>query len=242
MQIYPTKLLNNVKGVNFYFSTKKDGNIAFHVGDDKTTVINRHKKLAKKLDFNYKSLIHMQQIHSNKVHIIEDVDDFSHPPICDAIITNKLNKPLMVMVADCSPILMYDRQKKVIAAIHAGRAGAFKNIIQKTINSFVNNFHSNPVDIIAIGGASIHECCYEVGEEIYEEAKQLHLEYALTQDNHSYYLNIPKILKRQLISSGVKEECIEFSDACSSCENHKYYSYRKEGQTGRFCALIILRE
>jgi len=147
----------------------------------------------------------------------------------------------MVMVADCSPILFYDKKLQVIAVAHAGRQGAFKNIVKNTIDNFITNYDSQTKDILVSIGASIGRCCYQVGSEIAKEAKELGLAYAIQTRKNSYYLDIGKILKTQLLASGIIEENIKISNECSSCRNDKYYSYRADGVTGRFSGIIMLR-
>ena len=240
MQIIQSKLLNNFSEITHTFSTRVDGNLAFHVNDSTKNVILNHKKLAKELNYNLDSLIHMKQIHSNIVKIVDDKDSFINPPICDAVITDKKNTPLMVMVADCAPILFYDSGKKVIAVAHAGRTGAFSNIIKNVLNSFVNNFHSDTKDIIVTIGANIKKCCYEVGEEIFIETQILGLEQHIQKRENSFFLNISTILNKQLLESGILEQNIEFIQECSSCNNDKYFSYRVEKETGRFCGIIYM--
>ena len=186
------------------------------------------------------SLVHMKQIHSNIVKIVDEDNNFNNPLTCDALITNAKNVPLMVMVADCSPILFYDNVNKVIAVAHAGRAGAFHNIVQNVINCFADDFSSDINDISVSVGASIGECCYEVGEEIYNEAKELGMEYSMSKRQDSYYLNVSKIIKTQLLNAKIKEENVEFSNECSCCRSDKYFSYRAENITGRFAGLIFL--
>lgn len=223
-----------------YFTTKEDLNLAFHVGDDIKSVNFNHYQLSKKLNYNLNTLIYMKQIHSNIVHIINENDTFKTPPICDALITDKINTPLMVMVADCSALLFFDKNRRVIAVAHAGRAGAFSNIVQNVIDTFTKHFNSNTQDISVTIGASIGECCYEVGEEIYAEAKTLDLEYALSKRDNSYYLNISKILKTQLLNAGVDSKNIVISNECTSCFNDKYFSYRANPKDGRFAGIISL--
>lgn len=249
MQLIKSKLLNNFANVNHAFSTKDGGvsqnpysslNLAFHVDDNPWHVDINHNTLASELGFKKNSLVHMKQIHSNIVHIVTDEDSFHTPPTCDALITDKINTPLMVMVADCSPILFYDDAKKVIAVAHAGRAGAFKNIVKNVIDSFIKNFGSDTKDIYVSIGASIGACCYEVGSEIFDEAYKLGLEYAISQRDKSYYLDVTKILKTQLLVCGIKKEHIDISDDCSCCKKDTYFSYRAEGVTGRFAGVIEL--
>ncbi len=240
MKIYQSKLLNNFTNLVYTFTTKKSANLAFHVSDDPRVVKENHKLLASKLNYDKKTLVHMKQIHSDIVHIVQDCDNFDHPPTCDALITNKKNTPLMVMVADCSPILFYDDTKKVIAVAHAGRAGAFKNIVKNVVQSFTNDFQSDAKNIIISIGASIGSCCYEVGSEIYDEAKSLNLEYAIQKKDDSYYLSVSNILKNQLLASNIQEKNIEISNECSCCNKDTYFSYRADGVTGRFCGVICL--
>ena len=105
-------------------------NVAFHVGDKVTDVIKNRSILADNLNINIKNLIYMDQIHSNFIKIVNN-SLINKNESCDALITDKKEIALMVMVADCIPILMYDNTKRVVAAIHAGRNGTFQEIAKK---------------------------------------------------------------------------------------------------------------
>jgi len=240
MKFYQSKLLNNYTAISHRFTTKKDRNLAFHVNDIESNVILNHRILANDLGYNVNTLVHMKQIHSNDVIVVTKKHDFSHPPTCDALITNKKNIPLMVMVADCAPLLFYDTQKDTIAVAHAGRVGAFKNIVKNVLQTFTEDFKADISDIIVSIGPSIGVCCYEVGNEIYEEAKELDLDFAITVQNERYFLDIRKILKKQLLEAGVAEKNIEISPLCNACNTQDFYSYRVEKETGRFAGVIFL--
>jgi hypothetical protein len=147
----------------------------------------------------------------------------------------------MVMVADCSPILFYDNTKEVIAVAHAGRQGAFKNIIKNTLKSMSENFGSSPRDVTVSIGSSIQKCCYEVGSEINDEAQAIGLGYSIEKREGSYYLDISAILLKQLIEEGVKKENLEISKECTCCNTQNLFSYRAEAQTGRFAGVIMLK-
>jgi len=112
MQIIQSSLLNKFTNLTHAFTSRDGGiskshysslNLAFHVGDNLEDVDTNHTILAKELDYNKDSLVHMKQIHSDIVHLVDDNDNFTNPQSCDALVTNKKNTPLMVMVADCSP-------------------------------------------------------------------------------------------------------------------------------------------
>ena len=240
MQIIPSKLLNNYSNILQGFTTKQNGNLAFHVGDDRNSIIHNHKKLANFFNYNYKSLVHMKQIHTTDVTVINETHNFSHPPICDALITDKKEIALMVMVADCSPLLFYDAKRHVIAVAHAGRAGAFHNIIAKTCSSFKENYNSTMENIYVTIGTSIKSCCYEVGTEIVDEAISLGFNYAIKQKNNSFYLDISTILLKQLLTSGIPQKNIEIETQCSACSD-SHFSYRREKKTGREAGIIFLK-
>lgn len=241
MKFYYSKKLTLFPNLVHSFTTKESGNLAFHVGDEKLHVEKNHALLAIELGYEKNSLVHMKQIHSDIVHTVTN-EDFETPPTCDALITNKTNTPLMVMVADCSPILFYDDEKKVIAAAHAGRQGAFKNIVKNVVEKMNMEFGSEPKDIHVSVGASIGVCCYEVGSEIYDEAKTLALEYAMQKRGESFYLDVTSILQKQLLSCGIKKENIEFCDDCTCCNTQRYFSYRAEKHTGRFAGILMLMQ
>lgn len=240
MKIIQSNLLKKFKNITHGYTTKKIGNLAYHVNDNPLSVDVNHKNLANEFLYDINSLIYMKQIHSNDVHIIDD-DCFNKPPTCDAMVTDKKNTPLMVMVADCSPILFYNENKKVIAVAHAGRQGAFKNIVKNTIETMENKFNCLSKDIYVCIGANIKKCCYEVGIEIYNEAKKLQMQYAINIVDNKYFLDIDEILLNQLRGCGIKKQNIEVLKECTSCNSDKYFSYRVKRETGRFAGIIMLK-
>jgi hypothetical protein len=223
------------------FTNKEHNNLAFHVGDDEWHVEHNHETLACEFGYDTNNLVHMKQIHSANVHIVTENDSFTSPPTCDALLTNKKNVPLMVMVADCAPLLFYDAVHKAIAVVHAGRAGAFSNIIANTLHAMKQEYKSNPKDIYVAMGANIKACCYEVGAEIYEEAQTKNLAHAIQIRDEKYYLDISKILLEQLMACGIEKAHLEISRECTCCDTNKYFSYRAEGKTGRFAGILMLK-
>ena len=241
--------LKDFPELTFSFTTKDGGvssspysflNLAYHVGDKKSDVDKNHQILADTLHYSRKKLVHMKQIHSAKVIKVDKRYNFNTPPTCDALITDEKDLPIMVMVADCTPILFYDSVKKVIAVAHAGREGAFLNIIKNVIDAFKENYNSNTNDIVVNVGTSICQKCYKVNKNIFNEAVQLGYSSSILKENEDYFLDIRFILKKQLSENGIKVENIELSTECSSCSCKKYFSYRAEGITGRFAGVIMM--
>ena len=221
--------------VFYSFTDKNDGNLAFHVEDNEINVIKNRKNLALKLGYNYEDLVYMNQIHSANIIVVDE----NSPKLvdnCDSIITRSKNLPLMVMVADCIPILMFDDKQGIIAAIHAGRNSTFLEISKKTAEIFIEKFSSNPEDIRVILGASIQKCCYEVSDEL-SKIVENSFGKEFVENN---YIDLQGINKKQLNDLGIKN--IEISDICTKCGNKPYFSYRKDKKTGRFAGIIILKD
>ena len=221
--------------VYYTFTDKNDGNLAFHVEDNEINVIKNRKNLALKLGYNYEDLVYMNQIHSANIIVVDE----NSPKLvdnCDSIITRSKNLPLMVMVADCIPILMFDDKQGIIAAIHAGRNSTFLEISKKTAEIFIEKFSSNPEDIRVILGASIQKCCYEVSDEL-SKIVENSFGKEFVENN---YIDLQGINKKQLNDLGIKN--IEISNICTKCGDKSYFSYRKDKKTGRFAGIIILKD
>ena len=225
------------------FTDRSHGNVAFHVGDAVKHVHANQSRLAEAFGYERQRLVHMTQIHSDRVVAVGAREGYDSPPECDAIITAEREKPLMVMVADCTPILMYDPKRKVVAAVHAGRAGALSDIAGKTVRQMRDLYGSSAEDLLAVLGPSIAVCCYEVGETIAEEAAEKGYAYALKERGGRYFLDINAIIRRQLQAEGLVNEHIETTPHCTACENRRFFSYRADRQsTGRFAGVIMLKD
>ena len=213
-------------------------NLALHVGDNPIDVLKNRTIMSDNHNLCLENLIYMQQTHSDNITIIKD-SSTNKIKNCDSIITNLANTPLMVMVADCIPVLIWDDKKEVIAAVHAGRNGTFKEISKKTVSHMIEHFGCKKEDISVHLGASINSCCYEVGRDLADIAiKNFGEKYIIMRDG-KYYLDLQTLNFDQLISIGIKAENIDISDECSCC-NKDYFSYRRDGITGRFAGVIVI--
>jgi len=218
-----------------FFTTTTDGNIAYHVNDDKNRVLNNRKNLEITYGINISNLRYMNQTHRCNINIVtkdsnQCIDD------CDALITNQINIPLMVMVADCIPILIQDKNQKVIAAVHAGRKSTFLNIAQKTVFKMIEEFNCNVQDVKINLGPSIQKCCYEVSSELVQIVKNsFGAEFVKGR-----LIDLQGINIKQLKDIGVKEENISTSNICTKCSDKNYYSYRLDKNCGRFAGVIVI--
>ncbi len=208
-------------------------NLAYHTGDNPASVQENRKLLKSKM--GVERVFYMEQVHGCEVAVV-DTKSPDTLPSCDAVVTSASNIALAVMVADCIPILLSDSDRGVIAAVHAGRNGTFLNIAAKSIQKMAKEFGSDPEKIEAKLGPSIHGCCYEVSEELAQIArKNFTSKYV-----NGRYLDLQGINEKQLMEAGVKKSNIEISPICTCCDKN-YFSYRREGVTGRFAGIIWMK-
>lgn len=219
--------------VKYYFSTIEDGNLSYLVDDLKQNVDKNRQTVANIMEYKDEDLVYMNQIHGNNVQIV----DKNSPKIienCDGIITKEKNLPLMVMVADCIPILFFDEIQGVIAAVHAGRNSTFLKIAQIAANKMINELGCNTNNIKVIFGPSIQSCCYEVSDELL----------AIVKTSFGEKYCIGKNIDLQGINIMLLEEVgirhINVSNICTKCSNEPYFSFRKSPKTGRFSGVISL--
>ena len=221
--------------VDFGFSSRFGGvskapfetlNLGFHTGDAAAAVAKNRELLKREIKAG--SLVFMEQIHSDYVLEVtsENLSDFAKTaPKCDALFTRLLNVGLCVMVADCAPIIVSDEKQGIIAAIHAGRAGVCAKILSKC----VAQMKSEPKDLKIIIGAHIKGSCYEIGDMDLGEFNAY---------KNGGFFDITAALRAEINALGVKN--YEISEICSHCDKN-YFSYRRDGKTGRFAGWIIKR-
>jgi YfiH family protein len=138
--------------------------------------------------------------------------------------------------------LFYDPVKRVIGAAHAGWKGTVQRIASRVVESMTNIYGSNPSDILAGIGPSIGPCCYHVGEEVVSQVKShLGKEFIKRKASGETVFDMWEANRAQLMASGIRDINIEVAEICTCCNVDKFYSYRCEGQTGRFGAGIMLR-
>jgi YfiH family protein len=194
-------------------------------------LVNNHEDindaLGKELNISKDNIYLPIQKHTNKIHIL---DSDNRPVIADAVITDKKHVLIGVLVADCVPILLHDKLRGVIGAVHAGWRGTATQILKKTIMTMQERFRSLPEDISVAIGPSIRQCSYEVDEDVNIAVQEATGEgdYYRRQGN-KYYVDLSSANRIQALSMGVPSRNIWQSDECTFCRPEKYYSYRYSG-------------
>ena len=125
-------------------------------------------KTFKQDEFNLINLTRNSQIHSSIVNKIDE-NNIGQKIDGDALITNLPKVPLLVLTADCVPVVIIDPVNKAIGVAHAGWRGTYDKISEKTIEEMIKSYNSNPQDLICVIGPSIGPCCYEVSKDLVEK-------------------------------------------------------------------------
>jgi YfiH family protein len=208
-------------------------------------LINNRKAVLSGIDeVSLDNIVCAKQVHDNNIYIAEKKDAgrgalsyLDAIDNTDAFITKEKNLCLCIFIADCLPVHAVDKRNNIIALAHCGWKGTKKSILKNTILLMQQNFKSAPEDIAVFFGPSIRSCCYEVGSEF-----SGHFKSGILQRQDKLFLDLIEINYAQLREVGILESNIFDSGICTSCQNDKFFSYRREGEKcGRQMALMIMR-
>ena len=155
-------------------------NIGFSDRENPEIIQHNRRSLAEAAGFEVERLITARQVHSATVRIVTAeeagrgaLDRESRIPATDALVTNQPGICLMVLSADCVPVLLFEPEKRVVAAVHAGWRGTAAEIVGVTVRVMQEHFGCDPQRVVAAIGPSIGKCCFEVGEEVARVFQQL---------------------------------------------------------------------
>lgn len=212
-------------------------NLGMSVKDDEKNVMKNRELFFGGLGIRQDQLSKGHQVHGNKVIV---VDEPGFHEGYDAQITNKKNLFLVVSIADCTPILIHDEKRNVVAGIHAGWKGTAWNIVSNTLNLMKEKFGTEGKDCKAFIGACVSYSNFEVGDEV---AVQFAKEFKrFDETKQKWFVDLKAANKKELIDAGVLNPNIEISDYCTIRDNDKFFSHRKEkGLTGRMMAVIGMK-
>lgn len=205
------------------------GNLALHVGDNPDSVRSNRQHLIHELNLPGEPAW-LNQTHSTDCITVEK-SNHNH---ADAAITTNKNIPLVILSADCLPIVICNKQGTEIAAIHAGWKGLVNGIINNTLTSM----SSQPNELIAWIGPAICQQCYEVGEDVYNACteKNKNTRSFFKPFNQKWKANLPLIAESILYDSGL--DVVFQSGICTFERENELYSYRRGAQTGRIGTFI----
>ena len=245
------------------FSTTRNGgwgsgtygtfNCTPYTGDEPSIVQANQELLCKLVGVTAERLIIPYQTHSCNVMIIDEsfmqLSNETRLAMLqekDAIITSIPNVCLCVSTADCVPVLLYDSEREVVAAVHAGWRGTVGKIVAHTLQVMREHYGTQAEDVHAIIGPCISLKAFEVGIEVYETFEQAGFEMEQIAHWHpekeKYHIDLPTANRLQLLAEGVPEEQIHDSAICTYTQHEDFFSARRLGiRSGRILNGIMMK-
>jgi len=183
-----------------------------------------------------------RQMHGSRVQCIEDFSVAASAAYCrdcgecDALVTDRPGVTLLIRVADCVPMLLYDPVRRVVAVVHAGWKGTLAGIAGLTITRMRERYGCRPSDLLAGIGPAIGPCCFNVGEDVADKFRAAPgLTDCVRSGRDGVRVDLPQANRVELLHSGLLPQNVEMSGYCTACRLDIFFSYRGEqGKTGRF--------
>ena len=205
-------------------------NLATHVGDE-PEVVRQNRLIARAL-FDLPHVVYMDQVHGSEVAIITKSNKDQTPTV-DALVTKERGIALAVLVADCVPLLMHDRELGVIAAVHVGRRGLGNGVVARAVMAMKS---IGAVSIRANMGPAICGDCYEVPVDMQSEISSYAPAARSVTDTGSPGLDIRDGVAWQLEQMDIQS----IIDPMCTRRSQLHYSFRRDGLTGRTAGFIYL--
>lgn len=210
---------------------------------DVLPAIEKNRKLII-LKMGMKPLVFLNQVHGSRIQVLKkednDLSEVFEPGkelyTADGIITDMKGIFLVIQVADCQSIMLYDPEKNVIGNVHSGWRGSIENIVGACVDKMAVEFGCLPEHMLAGISPSLGPCCSEFINYEKEIPKALWPYKA----GDKPYFDFWKMSRDQLVQKGVLTDNIENMNICTKCNTDTFYSYRGEKDTGRFACAIAM--
>jgi len=252
-KLIKSKKLSKFKNLQHAFFNRLGGkstgvfkslNCGLGSSDKKKIVLKNLEVVSNKIKASPKKIVLLNQVHSNKFHYISKNSKLNDKFEGDALVTDKKNIPIAVLTADCAPVLIYDENKEMVAAIHAGWKGAYKDIVKRVVKFMIKKGCS-PKNITAVIGPCISVNNYQVRQDFIKKFvkkdKKNMLFFKKTKNKN--YFNLNKYIHSQLKSLNIKKIDIINKDTFNTKNN--FFSARRsisynESDYGRNISIIMI--
>lgn len=208
-------------------------NLGAHVGDNPLHVQANRQRLVERGELPAMP-VWLEQVHGTEV--LHLTGDHPYAVQADAVYTRQRGIPCAVMTADCLPVLFCSVDGKEVAAAHAGWRGLCQGVLESTLAAFL----APPEEILVWLGPAIGPAAFEVGPEVRDAflAQKMHSDRAFRPVGKKYYADIWLLARERLVRSGVRH--ITGGGLCTFSEPANFFSFRRDGVTGRLASLIWL--
>ena len=218
-------------------------NITHYCGDEPQHIEHCRGELCHELGIDDRHLLLPRQTHDDKVLFIDE--QFLELPASkqqealygvDAIVTTNARTCIGVSTADCIPVLLYDRERKAVAAIHAGWRGTVAKIVKQCIELMQTKLGCSPADITAVIAPGISVDAFEVGDEVYDAFKEAGFKmqsiarrYPTADGKEKWHIDLWEANRQQLLQCGIAPEDIQVAGICTFTRHQEFFSARRLG-------------
>lgn len=219
-------------------------NCTHYCGDNPEHVVRNKEILCSLLPPCLVKLVVPCQTHGTNVKVIASPSDAEVLEDVDALVTSMPGYCLCVSTADCIPVLLYDKEKQVVAAVHAGWRGTVGHIVGNTLRTMRNTYATDEKDIIACIGPGISLGAFEVGDEVYWAFEEAGFDMSrISRKETKWHIDLWEANRLQLLEEGVLEGNIEVAGICTYQSFDTFFSARRLGfLSGRILSGIMLHK
>jgi len=208
-------------------------NLGDHVGDRPDVVEANRSAFAQVVNLLSNQIQWMKQMHGNDVHRLDQV---TADVVADAAVTQATGVACAIMTADCLPVLFASRDGNQVAAAHAGWRGLSDGVLEKTLAHF-----DQPNIVIAWLGPAIGPTAFEVGEDVLlafgaKDSAMLTAFSEVSDKPGKYWADLYQLARMTLNQAGVHQ--VYGGERCTFSEADQFFSFRRDGVTGRMATLI----
>lgn len=220
-------------------------NLGFGRGESDENVHKNYEIFLNALELDSQNRASGEQTHTTNVQIVKNTDAKQTFCETDGLVSSDVGVSLIVKVADCAPVLLYDEVNRVIGALHCGWRGAAGGICFEGVEK-MKILGADPKGIRVAVGACIHDCCFEVKEDFKNEltslaGAELAKKY-IRYENGSMYADLVGINCHFLYEAGILQSNICIDGKCTCCDPKTFFSHRaSKGQRGTMCAVICMK-
>jgi len=212
-------------------------NLAGHVGDDPRRVAAERRALAAQLGLEPGRLTFAGQVHGRGVVVVDAPVGTEGVPDVDALVTTTPGLGLVVLAADCLPVLLADPTAGVVAAVHAGRQGLVAGVLQEALR-VMTGLGAVPARTLARIGPAVCGRCYQLPPAMVEEVAAAVPDTRATTRLGGPSADLPAGAEAVLRAAGVVD--VVRVGGCTVEQPERFYSYRRDGVTGRHAAVVRL--
>ena len=182
------------------------------------------------LEIEKKDILFLDQVHQDKIFFIERrfEEDFPVVGSGDGFFTPLEKVCLVIRTADCVPVFIFDKKKKILGAVHSGWKGSWLEISAKLVRQLKKNYDSKSSDLKVFILPGIGPQAYEVGQEVAENFSPD----CLVKKADKFFLNLPKVICQSLEKENISSENILITKICSFTSKKDFFSHR-QGDLGR---------